>query len=351
MTTNPDLNEKGADARQSGGVLPRRDLGTLPAEEYRAYLGANIHKERNLQRRQLGEKLQDVEQRIEASDGYRIYNKTSLLEKSYFIFDVNRINLEHALEEFEQPTVFWRLWEERSRARLDLFINDVIRLFHNYLAGATALLDQLHLLQGGLSEETNFSDEYQTRHHQQFGDSPLPRFLDDLLAHMLREGLPFALAEMGFGRTGGDVEINSAIRLDVGKLGEWDGWSELSRAHLETLGNVRLADIVEEHATLVIEFYRWFVSRQSELHNQALEELQGLEEERQLLQEEIGRLEDSLEAAEKTAVNMQEEREKLAKELSTERQYRVWERERVEKLEEYLERERSKGFWGRLRGR
>lgn len=132
---------------------------------------------RDRQRQQFGTELQELEYQIEASTGYRFYNRMNLLEKSYFIFDLNHLNLKHILDEFEQPMVFLKLWEEKNRDRFDLFINDVIRLFHNYFAGSRTLLGHVHALQNDMFRGIDFSDEYQTRWDQQFGGSSLPQFV------------------------------------------------------------------------------------------------------------------------------------------------------------------------------
>ncbi len=115
--------------------MQRRDREVVPDEGYQVYPGVNLLEERDRQRRQLGEELRKIEREIEASEGYRLHSRMNLLEKSYFVFDANYLNLKHILDEFEQPMVFLKLWEERTRDRFDLFIDDVIRLFHNYLAG------------------------------------------------------------------------------------------------------------------------------------------------------------------------------------------------------------------------
>lgn len=145
------------------------------------------------------------------------------------------------------------------------------------------------------------------------------------------------------------VEVASAIRLDTNQLGEWDGWSEKGREYLDMLGDkVRLGSVVEEHAANAAAFYQWFLARQPELHQEAVEELEELKSKRQHLLQELRRLEDLAETAEKTAVSMREERERLAKELEAERQYRAWDTERADRLETHLESERSKGFWSRV---
>jgi hypothetical protein len=338
-----DQNEEGAS--RTGWELQRRDREATPDEGYRTYPGANLLEERDRQRRQLGGKLREIDREIETSEGYRMRARMNLLEKSYFIFDTNYLNLRHVLDEFEQPTVFLKLWEERTRDRFDLFIDDVIRLFHNYLAGALTLLDHMDTLRDALYGETAFSEEYQARWEERIERPALPRFMEDLLVYMLHQGLPFALAELSFGRMAGGVEVDSAIRLDVDKLKEWEHWSEKGREHLGALsGKTKLHDLAKEYANTVAGFYQWFVLRQSELHHDSLERLEELEEKRWDQWQKMRRVEDFLETAERTASDARKDRERLSKELERER-------ERAERLEADLDHERSKGFWRRVLGR
>ena len=348
MATNRDREE----TRRGGWELQPRDREPVPDEGYQVYPGVNLLDERDRQRRQLGGELQRIEREIEASEGYRLSNRMNLLEKIYFVFDANYLNLRHVLDEFEQPMVFLKLWEERTRDRFDLFIDDVIRLFHNYLAGATTLLDHIDTLRDGLHEDSSFSAEYQARCEEQIGAPALPRFMEDLLVYMLHKGLPFALAELNFGTMGSGVEVNSAIRLDVEKLKAWEYWSEKGREYLDTLeGKVKLADVVGEYAGIVSGFYQWFVLRQSELHREALEGLEELEGKRRDHRQKIRGIENFLESAERTAIGAREDRERLSKELDEERERRAAERSRAQELEADLERERNRGFFSRMFGR
>lgn len=348
VSTNRDREEAG----QGGWDLQRRDREVVPDEGYQVYPGVNLLDERDRQRRQLGGELREIEREIESSEGYRLRNRMNLLEKSYFVFDANYLNLRHVLDEFEQPMVFLKLWEERTRDRFDLFIDDVIRLFHNYLAGGTTLLDHIDTLRDGLYGESRFSDEYQARWEEQIGAPPLPRFMEDLLVYMLHEGLPFALAELNFGRMGSGVEVDSAIRLDVNRLKDWEHWSEGGREYLDALeGKVKLADVVGGYAAIVSGFYQWFVLRQSELHREALGELEALEGKRRDHRHKIRGIEDFLESAERTAIGAREDRERLSKELDEERERREAERARAQELEADLERERNRGVFSRMFGR
>src|SRR5215217_4233422 len=167
-----DQNQEGVP--QAGWELQWRDREATPDEGYQAYPGANLLEERDRQRRQLGGKLRKIDRDIEASEGYRMRARMNLLEKSYFIFDINYLNLGHVLDEFEQPAVFLKLWEERTRDRFDLFIDDVIRLFHNYLAGALTLLDHMDTLRDALYGDEGFSEEYQARWEERIVGPALP---------------------------------------------------------------------------------------------------------------------------------------------------------------------------------
>src|SRR5215217_2121715 len=207
-----EQDRENRDASQIGEA--RQDRGLESGEDHRAYHGVNLLEERDRQRQQLGRELQELDREIEVSDGYRLRNRMSLLERSYFVFDTNYLNLKHILNEFEQPMVFMMLWEEKTRNRFDLFINDVIRLFHNYLAGANTLLYHIRTLHEEFSLRGDLSDDYQGRWNEQFGYRALPNFLENLLSYVLYEGLPFALAELNFGRVGAGVEVSSVIRLD-----------------------------------------------------------------------------------------------------------------------------------------
>lgn len=320
----PKLSESGKDieARESQQVYP----------------GITLLDERDRQRQQLWRELQELDRTIAASDGYRIQNKMSLLKKSYFAFDTNYLSLKQALTEFEQPMVFLKLWQEKNQNRLELFMNDIIRLFNNFAVGTAALLNHVRTVHNAVNQGTSFSEEYRTR-QEHVTNAPLPHFVEDLLDYMLHKELPFALAELNFSNPGSGVEVNSAVKLDVGELSKGEQWSEKAREYLDTLDHkVKLYDIVNEYRTIVADFYQWFVMQQSELHREALEELEELASTRRQLQQKVMHLEDLLETAEQTTITVREEQEKLAKELEAERQRREREEARADRLEAEVEK-------------
>lgn len=74
-------------------MLQQKEPTTQSFEGHLAYSGLHLLRERDRQRQQLGTELRQLNDQIKASEGYRFYNRMTLLKKSYFIFDVNRLNL------------------------------------------------------------------------------------------------------------------------------------------------------------------------------------------------------------------------------------------------------------------
>lgn len=318
---------------------------------YQLYPGANLLEERDRQWRELTEELQDLDRKIKSGKGYQASATTTFLEENYFLFDGNYLNLRHILDQFEQPTMFLKLFDERDRGKLLLFVRDVVRLFHNYLAGAATLLDHTRIVSDEVYRETSFANEYSQQIEQRFRNTPLPHFVEDLRNYMLHKGLPFALSELSFDRASSGVKVDSALKLDVSKLRSWESWSEKGNEYLGALDNkVKLADIVEEYTSVVADFYRWFENRHYELNHEALRELKALESTRDQLQGELRRLEDPLELTEKTVSGMRKERRDLTDELENERRRSEQLEEEQRQLQRELEAERSKGFWRRLFG-
>ncbi len=253
-------------------------------------------RERDRERQQLGKELQELDRRIKASEGHQAYTRMASLEESHFIFEGNLLNLRHVLNEFEQPPLFLKLWDERYSGRLDLFVSEVTRHFHNYLAGAATLLDHTYALIEDTYQGTSFANEYQERVNQQFVRSSLSHFIEDLRDYMRHEGLPFALAELSFSRSRSGAEAKSAIQLDVSRLRDWQKWSDKGREYLDALGDeLKLDVIVDDYASILVDCYTFFRNRQSEFHRKSLEELEELERQKAHLQQELTRLEYYLE--------------------------------------------------------
>lgn len=328
------------------------EVPKLSESGYRVYPGANLLEEKDRRWHELTRELQNLDRKIRSSKGYQASTTTTFLEENYFLFDGNYLNLRHILHEFEHPPVFLKLFDERERGRLTLFIRDVIRLFHNHLAGAATLLDHTRIVSDEVYRETSFADEYRQQIEQRFIDSPLPHFIEDLRNYMLHKGLPLALSELSFDRGSSGVEVDSALKLDANKLRDWENWSEKGRQYLDALDNkVKLEDVVNEYTTLVADFYGWFKNRHYMVNREALRDLEELENTKEQLEGELSRLEDPLELTEQTVSGMREERQHLTGELENERRRSEQLRQEQRQLQQEVERleaERSKGFWRRL---
>ena len=197
------------------------------------------------------------------SEGGKIEIKTRNLGTSYYVFRSNYNELKNALELFNRKEVRKEIRAIKNREKLDLFQDEVIRFFHNYLAAAKSLVDHTRIVTKELYGSKEFFNEYNLRVKNTFGDSPLSHFVQDLRNYILHVGIPQMFAELAFD---GSKETNS-IFLDLPSLKTWDRWSPKGRDYLNSLKKkVNLYKVIVAYCSLVNDFYNWFLARQEELH-------------------------------------------------------------------------------------
>ena len=231
------------------------------------------------QRRQLGEELQKLREEHQASEGNRIVSEIDAFGNSYRVFIGNHAELKSFLDYVDQPDVFVHLWDERHRERLDQALLEVARLLHNYIAAVFSLVDSTRRFIKKNYAGTKLFVEYDKRVKANFADEPLHRFLQGLRNYTLHRRLPATKATFSFNRRDdGGFDYSNSFELDAEKLRDWDGWDKKARQHLDSLGSaVKLADLIESYAPLVIGLYQWLSERLGEEHTEALQELFELE--------------------------------------------------------------------------
>ena len=85
------------------------------------------------------------------------------------------------------------LWDMRNRKGFEAFLDEVDRLFHNFLAAATSLRDHTRRLwQKYPPPDPALAAEYQKRVKQTFADSPLANFVQRLRNYSMHQKLPVA---------------------------------------------------------------------------------------------------------------------------------------------------------------
>ena len=107
-----------------------------------------------------------------------------------------------------------------------------------------------------------------------FADSPFSHFVQDLRNYMLHNELPITSASLVVIP---DERIDSIIKLNVKKLRHGKKWSKEAKEYINSIGDeIRLDEIIDKYRSLVVNFYKWFGQRQSELHKNDFEEISRL---------------------------------------------------------------------------
>jgi hypothetical protein len=172
-------------------------------------------------RQRPGQRVRELDERIKASEGFRVRNKIRNLQNSYNIFSGNHMNLISVLNDYEKPEVFVPSLSEDRREDLSAFLGEVMRIFDNYLAGAGTLVDHTRVFTVEMYEATPFEAEYQRRKDERLKSSPIVQFVQRLRNYMLHTALPVTSTNVRFERTKvGEKRFNldPSIKLEVNEL-------------------------------------------------------------------------------------------------------------------------------------
>jgi hypothetical protein len=150
-----------------------------------------------------GERMIELHEKIEQSQGWFINNKIGILGISYHIFINNYNELRTALMLFKNPEVSLQLMDQDHPEKLDQFQSEIIRFFHNFLASAKSLVEHTRILVRDLYLGSEFENNYNEKVNDEFTSSELTRFIQDLRNYILHKGLPMTSATINFSRDNG----------------------------------------------------------------------------------------------------------------------------------------------------
>jgi len=220
-----------------------------------------------------GLELLALTEQLEASKGWKIFNEIKMLATSYFIFAGNYQELKKAIDVFQNPKTSKNLWAVENRDKLDALLEEIIRLFHNFISSVMSLVDHTRSFAKKMYKNSEFFDEYSVRVGSQFKNSAFSNFVTDLRDYTLHKGLPMFSATLTL-----NTKLESSVMLNVKKLRSWEKWSKKAKEHIDTLGDeIRLDELIDSYRLLVIDFYNWFGKRQEEFHKKEIEEVTKLQ--------------------------------------------------------------------------
>jgi len=217
--------------------------------------------------------LKELEAEMTASPDRKLVIEFKLVAKTFKVFVGNDRQLQRYLAEHSEPATALKLWNLDNRAGFYDFLDEVGRLFHNYLAGVGSLRDHTRALWGRHLPDDPAYDEQAS---ETFAESGSCVFVQKLRNYTLHNQLPVAHGHLS--GTPGE-EFKSAVRLSRPDLLRWSGWPVIAREYLASLpeDTFELTGVVADYSQTVAEFNEWFGAAFVERTQDAFDRLRELE--------------------------------------------------------------------------
>jgi hypothetical protein len=214
---------------------------------------------------------------------YHLVMQLQGLSMSIYTFDRNYQTLRNFITSLASNPRFDELFILRNRDRLMVAMNEIIRFLHNYVASALSLIDHTRRLHRRLYSESDKFADYHSRVTSEFARDPLAQFVKCLRQYCQHYKAPnLAVNES---RNRGEERPIRTFNLLLEDLGTFDGWSSTAKMYLSAAGEqINVLEVATQYRDKVIDFYKWFQSRQGEIHADTLKQFRAKESELLLLQ-------------------------------------------------------------------
>lgn len=218
-----------------------------------------------------------MEQDVLLSEGYRLTRAFEHFARSKRLLDQNYNDLMEHLAQF-QGTITnpdYILWTRRYN--VDLFIDEALRLIHNFVAACTSLIDHSRVFFKRLAKESRPFPGYQEEVASRFSSDPLAQFVVGLRQYVQHYRLPGIKTS----KTIEGSDVRGRILLLNKDLLCFSGWNLPARKFLERQDDeINLVEVLESYYCKIVEFHTWlnqewnktfwFELHEAELKRQAL---------------------------------------------------------------------------------
>jgi len=188
----------------------------------------------------------------------RSYNRSFSLN----IFKANAAELTEIVLRVSHPDEGLRFMSQENREAGVQMHREVARRLHNFVAAAKTLVEHTRNFMRECYSDTSLYQVYQQRVKEEFSDSPLGHFVQDLRNYMLHKGLPNSEMFLHFSQDPNEpdkgAQLKTGIRYPSSSLTEWNGWTALARKFINGGGDfVEILDFSKLYAKKVESFHTW----------------------------------------------------------------------------------------------
>ncbi len=205
--------------------------------------------------------------------------KIRALDRSRYVFNQNYSQLRNLLLVEKDTEQALKLWDGKNQDAHDAYRLEATRLFHNFVVSVKSLIDHSRILYNDLYKENNKFPDYQKEITTRFIENPFAQFVEDLRDYSLHFKLPPIFSEITYKSDPPRMECGT--RLDIRALENGFNWSSPAKKYLEEqkikiksssqIGDnmsLNLLVLIEEYYSIVVDFHKWLLTRQNEIHSE-----------------------------------------------------------------------------------
>lgn len=232
-----------------------------------------------------GEEMLRLMKELKDMPEHALYTRLMALNTSIYILDQNHKELYTLIVELTSDERHRELFLVENREALHRVSLDVVRRMHNFLSAALSLREHALGMFNKYYRDHGLMPEYRDRVRKEFGEDPLAQFMIKLRVFFQHYQSPHMNYVTAWDEEGNAQRRAAIIRKE--DLVEFDDWNEYSKQFVESIElGVDILDVAGRYRVKVLEFYKWFQLRQSEIHSEELEKFGKKEAELQRVQVE-----------------------------------------------------------------
>jgi hypothetical protein len=210
---------------------------------------------------------------ILGSDAAYIIMRMEVLKTNYYVYQENYSQFEKYLQELQDDRISGAVWVTGKEDLLAVKIREVIRLFHNYVAGVKSFVDHSRNLVKLNYSNSPFFSEYQAEVDERFSRNPLAGFVEELRNYILHYQHPFSIVKI-MTEYAGDLGKNPSshiVYLYRDDLLQWDKWTKKGKSFLDNApAKIGLLTEIANYHQGVQAFYLWLFEKLRELHKEEI---------------------------------------------------------------------------------
>jgi len=190
----------------------------------------------------------EITQRLRSCIGFNIHWKIGYLAKTHSLFVGNYKELCRHLERHSTQESLLIYWGPANKSKSESEMDELSRLFHNYMASAKTMVDHSRVTCRELLRGKALS-KYEEKAKQNFQEDTFSQFIQNLRNFVQHQSHPpiLVVADLKNNRIG--------YQMDARSMAAWSGWNSKAQIYIKSLnGKVYIQDIVSTYTDKVVNF-------------------------------------------------------------------------------------------------